>query len=354
MTYTKWWTITSQTSDNAEILLYGDIGDRWWSDNNSKDFADVLQSLKTVRNITIRVNSPGGEVTAAQAIYSLIKGHPAYVTMIVDGLAASAASLILMAGNRIIMPTNALLMIHNPMIYAVGDHKDMLHAADVLEKVKETMLNVYSEKTGKDRNALSELMDTETWMTATEALQEGFIDEVDTSTIVNLLPGNASNALVVNGITVDLKHYKNMPASILAAVNMRPTSRETEGRNVNADQIKADYPDAYNKIYNAGIAAERERMRAIDSIRATGHEAIINKAKYETLEEAGKVAIDILNAQAAKLTGTASDIAADITASNVNAIPMGDAPDQELTPEAAASKKLIQKAIDAANANMKG
>ena len=90
----QWWKITNQTNDNAELLLYGDIGDRWYHDNNSKDFADMLQSLKTVRNITIRVNSPGGEVTAAQAIYSLIKSHPAHVTMVIDGLAASAPALL--------------------------------------------------------------------------------------------------------------------------------------------------------------------------------------------------------------------------------------------------------------------
>jgi len=350
----QWWKITNQSSDNAELLLYGDIGDGWFYDNSSKDFANALQGLRTARSITVRVNSPGGEVTAAQAIYNLIKSHPAHVTMIIDGIAASAATLILMAGNRIIMPSNALMMIHNPMIVAVGDHNDMLHAAEILEKAKETMLNVYSERTGKDRTDLSKLLDDETWMTAAEALQEGFIDEVDTNTIVNFISSNGGNGLAVNGLAVDLSKYKKVPAAFNTAENMRVSdNRETEGKNVNANQIKTDHPDVYNQIYNAGIAAERERIKGIDTIRAAGYEAIKNKAKYETFDEAGTVAIDIINAQAAKLSGVSADINADIQASNVNDIPMGDAPELEPTAEAATAKKLVQKAVEAANANFK-
>lgn len=175
----QWWKITNQSNDNAELLLYGSIGDGWFSDNSSKDFANELQRLKGVQSITVRINSPGGEVMAAQAIYNLIKSHPANITVIIDGLAASAASLVAMAGDKIIMPSNALMMIHNPMLYAAGDRNDMLHAADVLEKVKNSLISVYSEKTGKDSVTLSKMMDAETWMSADEAFAEGFIDEID-------------------------------------------------------------------------------------------------------------------------------------------------------------------------------
>jgi ATP-dependent Clp endopeptidase proteolytic subunit ClpP len=351
----KWWTITNQSNESAELLLYGDIGDGWLYDNSSRDFANALQGLRAARNITIRINSPGGEVTAAQAIYSLIKSHPASVTVVIDGIAASAASLIVMAGDRIVMPSNALLMIHNPMIWAVGDHGDMIHAADTLEKVKDTMINVYSEKTGKDSGALSEMMDNETWMTAAEAYHEGFIDQVDAGAAVDIRASNDGDALIANGLVVDLKKYRNMPAAVVAAANERPMhGRGMEGKRVNVDQIKAEHPDVYTQIFNAGITAERERIKGIDNICATGYEAVKSKAKYETFEQAGKVAIDILNAQAARVAGAAHDIGADVMASNVNDIPMGDAPEQEPTAESAIAKKLIQKAVEAANANMKG
>jgi ATP-dependent Clp endopeptidase proteolytic subunit ClpP len=349
----QWWKITNQSGDSAELLLYGSIGDDWLYENTSRDFANAIQGLKAYRNITIRVNSPGGEVTAAQAIYSLIKSLPAYVTMVIDGLAASAASLIVMAGNKIIMPANALMMIHNPMIYAAGDQNDMLHAAEVLQKTKETMLTVYSEKTGKDSGVISQMMDVETWMTAAEALQNGFIDEIDADTPVNVF-AKGSEKLIFNGLSVDMKPFKNIPTAYVTAASTRPAhGRRMEESIMNAEQLKTEHPDIYNQVYIAGVTAERERIKGIDGIRTAGYEAIKSKAKYETFEQAGAVAVSILNAQAARMTGAVADIAADVQASNVNAIPMGDAPEVEPAAEAAVTKRLIQKAVDAANANIK-
>lgn len=162
--------------------------------------------------------------------------------------------------------------------------------------------------------------------------------------------------MVVNGLPVDFTRYKNIPVAIMAAANtIKPSNGgHKEEKIMNAEQLKTEQPDIYNQIYNVGVAAERERIKGIDSIRAAGYEAIKNKAKYETFDQAGNVAVDIINAQAARVTGVANNLASDIQVSNVNDIPMGDAPALEPGAEATAAKNLIQKAIDAANANIQG
>ncbi len=347
----QWFKITAQTADSAELLLYGTIGDGWFDDNSSISFANTLQGLKNVSNITLRINSPGGEVVAAQAIYNLIKSHSAYVTVIIDGLAASAASLVAMAGNRIIMPSNAILMIHNPSAYVIGDSAELTHAAEVLQKTKETMIAVYAQKTGKSTNELSKLMDSEKWFTAQEALDYGLIDEIDSTAIVNYISG-ANNTLTINGLSVEMQKYKNMP--IVAMTN--PTIPQKKGKFImTAEQLKSENPAIYNQIYNQGVTDERSRIKAIDSINVgAAYDSIKHKAKYETFQSSGEAAIAIINAQTASMKNTSAAIADDIKASGVNSIPMGEAPFDEQAPEQTTIKGLIQKAIAAANSNIQG
>ena len=175
------WKITAKSELDAEILLYDVIGDydENWGYQGAKNLINKVRALGDVKNITLRINSIGGDVFEAQAMYSYLKSHPANVTVRVDGLAASAASLVAMAGDKVIMPANALMMIHNPAGAAIGEAEELRDVADILDKVRDSIAAAYVNKTGMEREKVIAMMDDETWMSAEEAHELGFCDEVD-------------------------------------------------------------------------------------------------------------------------------------------------------------------------------
>lgn len=128
--------------------------------------------------ITLWINSPGGDCIAASQIYTMLMDYPDDVTVKIDGIAASAASVIAMAGTKVLMAPTALIMIHNPATITMGDHEDMKRAIEMLDEVKESIINAYEIKTGVSRIKLSHLMDAETWMNANKAIELGFADDV--------------------------------------------------------------------------------------------------------------------------------------------------------------------------------
>ncbi len=128
--------------------------------------------------ITLWINSPGGDCIAASQIYTMLMDYQDEVTVKIDGIAASAASVIAMAGTKVLMAPTALMMIHNPATITMGDHEDMKRAIEMLDEVKESIINAYEIKTGISRIKLSHLMDAETWMNANKAIELGFADEV--------------------------------------------------------------------------------------------------------------------------------------------------------------------------------
>lgn len=140
--------------------------------------------------ITVYINSPGGDCIAASQIYTMLMDYKGNVTVKIDGIAASAASVIAMAGTNVFMAPTAMIMIHNPATIAMGDHKDMKKAIDMLSEVKESIINAYELKTGQSRTTLSHLMDAETWMNANKAIElgfaNGFIDDRKKNETVNL------------------------------------------------------------------------------------------------------------------------------------------------------------------------
>ena len=128
-------------------------------------------------DVVIWINSPGGDCVAASQIYSMLMDYKGKVTVKIDGIAASAASVIAMAGTEVLMAPTALMMIHNPATVAFGDHEDMQKAIDMLAEVKESIINAYEIKTNMSRAKLSHLMDSETWMNANKAIELGNLDE---------------------------------------------------------------------------------------------------------------------------------------------------------------------------------
>ena len=160
------------------LELYGTIAEESWFDDDvtPKMFKEVLNAGEG--DITVWINSPGGDCVAASQIYSMLMDYKGNVTIKIDGIAASAASVIAMAGTKVLMAPTALMMIHNPATMAFGDHEDMQKAIEMLDEVKESIINAYELKTGQSRAKLSHLMDAETWMNANKAIELGFADDI--------------------------------------------------------------------------------------------------------------------------------------------------------------------------------
>lgn len=179
------WNFAKNEDNEEEIELKidGDIvmDDDFWSmlfgteNVTPKGFMGELNQYKG-KNINVWINSYGGDVYAASRIYTALKQHKGKVTVKVDGVAISAASVIAMAGDEILMSPTSIMMIHNPWGNFQGEAEDLRHGADVLDEVKQTIINAYQLKTNKSRAKISQMMDEETWMSAKKAVNEGFAD----------------------------------------------------------------------------------------------------------------------------------------------------------------------------------
>ena len=183
----KFWNWKNRTVTNEEtqeqiqertLFLNGTIAEESWFDDDVTPqlFKDELMSGSG--NITVWINSPGGDCVAAAQIYNMLMDYRGDVTVKIDGIAASAASVIAMAGTKVLMSPTALMMIHNPLTVAIGDSEEMQKAIDMLSEVKESIINAYEIKTGLSRAKLSPLMDAETWMNANKAVELGFADDL--------------------------------------------------------------------------------------------------------------------------------------------------------------------------------
>lgn len=173
-----WYSIKAKADKSAEVWIYEQIGEDWWGGGvTAKDFTKELKALD-VDSIDLHINSPGGAVFDGNAIYNALKSHRASITTYIDGLAASIASVIALAGDKVVMAENALFMIHDPWGMAMGTADDMRSTADVLDKVKGTITGVYASRTGRDEDDIAADMKAETWYSASEALAAGFVDEV--------------------------------------------------------------------------------------------------------------------------------------------------------------------------------
>ena len=176
----RFWEWKNQADEGSErvLELYGTIAETSWFDDDvtPQMFHDELFAGKGP--VTVWLNSPGGDCIAASQIYTMLMDYKDDVTVKIDGIAASAASVIAMAGTRVLMAPTALMMIHNPMTMAYGNQADMEKAIEMLDEVKESILNAYEIKTSLSRAKLSHLMDSETWMNANKAIELGFADDI--------------------------------------------------------------------------------------------------------------------------------------------------------------------------------
>ena len=175
----KFWNwIKNEDADSRTLYLDGEISDEtWYGDEVTPElFRKELEA--GAGDITVWINSPGGDVFAAAQIYNMLMEYKGRITVKVDALAASAASVIAMAGTTVQMSPVAMMMIHNPMTIAIGDSEEMKKAGAMLDEVKESIMNAYEIKTGLNRTKLSHLMNAESWFNARKAVELGFADEI--------------------------------------------------------------------------------------------------------------------------------------------------------------------------------
>jgi ATP-dependent Clp protease protease subunit len=165
-------------AEEAEVYIYEDIGEGWFGGVTAKQFAADLRALGDVKVINLHVNSYGGEVFDAVAIYRTLVEHPARVVTHIDGVAASSAATVSMAGDEIRISESGMLMIHNAWGVAIGEAKEMRQTADLLETLSGTIGDVYAQRSGQSKDQISAWMDATTWMTAAEAVERGFANSV--------------------------------------------------------------------------------------------------------------------------------------------------------------------------------
>lgn len=211
----KFWNWINQADENAPaervLELYGTIAEESWFDDDITPamFKDELFSGEGP--ITVWINSPGGDCIAASQIYTMLMDYKGDVTVKIDGVAASAASVVAMAGTKVLIAPTALMMIHNPATAAFGDHVDMEKAIAMLDEVKESIINAYELKTSLSRRQLSHMMDDTTWMNAQKAVELGFADGIltdekhSTDTEGYAFSASAVERALINKISVKAK-----------------------------------------------------------------------------------------------------------------------------------------------------
>lgn len=229
----KPWTITAKSSSEIEILLYEMIGQDFWTGEGTtaKSFAEDLKAAGDgIRKIHLRVNSPGGSVFDGLAIYNTLLGHGAKVTASVDGLAASIASVIVMAASEISMADNGMMMIHNPSTVVGGDSVAMRKMAETLDKVKTSMITAYRRHSKMSVEEIGALCDAETWMTAQETVDNGFAE------LVNTPEGDdASNDVAANFAPI-LAKFRKVPQQIAARFSGSTShTKRVDGENLTSN-----------------------------------------------------------------------------------------------------------------------
>lgn len=215
----RFWEVraATDTPKTGSLYLYGPIwGEALFDDEVAPGkMRKELEALGDIDTLKVFVDSPGGDPFAAAAIYNILRRHPARVHMYVDGLAASAASVVVMAGDKVTMYTNSLLMIHDAWTIVLGNKKELRKEADTLETIDEGIVASYKEKTGLSRRRIVEMMGAETWMGAKEAKELGFADEVEESQAV--AASIDGDFLVMNGKQIDLSLFQSRPAWLEAS-----------------------------------------------------------------------------------------------------------------------------------------
>lgn len=309
------WSFRNAAEDNAapELILYGDIAsETWWGDEvTPRQFTEELNALGSVPEIVVRINSGGGDVFAANAIYTRLKDNPAKIRVKIDGWAASAATIVAMAGDVIEIPGNGVFMVHDPAIGLLGyfTETDLAKASEELKVIKQSIVNGYALKTGKTAEEIAAIMAAETWYDGKQAVDAGFCDKIMFGEAETTVEDTAK--IIVNRVSLDISRFPNLPVSLLNRCatqnhtqndfsdNQTKSKRSEEKMDKiedikTVDSLKAAFPDLTKQIADAAAAAERQRIQDIEEVALPGFEAIVAEAKFTKPVAAGDVAKAII------------------------------------------------------------
>jgi ATP-dependent Clp protease, protease subunit len=343
-------------SDNAELLIFGPIGD--WEDMgdvSAKGFAKALAALPAaVKRLDIHINSPGGSLFEANAIYSRLADHRSTKNVYIDGIAASAATIIAMVGHKIFIRANATMMIHMPSGVVMGNADDMRQLASALDTVTESMLNVYEKRTGKARNDIRAMLSAETWMSPDQAVEHGFADEV--RGVVKAAASLGSNQYNFNGQVFDLSRFSHIPAFNATREDHMDTPPVNGGASGAADPTPPppttppptttpppptttppppSQPEA--RSYDDGIAAERARVTALQKLDRPETHAVVTAAIKD-----GKTASDIFEDVMAAMDKAKTRGARRDDAAALDHIPPADAAGEDVNDFGTLLKQKVQ------------
>ena len=302
----KFWQFRNQVeSGDAELLLYGDIaGEKsWYSDDvTPKQFAEDLAGLGAVSNITVRINSGGGDVFAAQAIGNLLEQHSATVTARIDGVCASAATIIACHCNKAIAANDSTYMVHPVRMYCgYANEADLQKYLEALATIKENIISLYAKKSGRTKDEVTAWMDAESWWTGPQAKENGFADEL-TDEEAGATYENRGGVLFVNSVSMGAKFDKApefVRNRVKRVVDNQPAGQPGKQQEVQdmdpkdsiktVDDLRKAYPTLVDQIEQAAATAaaeaatnaERARIKDLEEMALAGSEALLAEAKYE-------------------------------------------------------------------------
>ncbi len=297
---TKFYALEKSNDGTATIHLYDEVGA---FGAGSKEFLADLGKLDG-QHIHLRINSPGGSVVEGTAIYNALRRHKGGLTVHIDALAASMASVIAMAGAPVYIADNALLMIHNPWTVSAGDSDQLRKEADLLDKLKSTLVNAYTRKTGMDQEQIAEMMDSETWLDAVEAVALGFADAIEEGVAA------AATATPESLRARFDKFAKGMTEPVVTETPEQPEVVETPEASIVSESAPADQPavevvetpaaeEVVEEIPAEEVAEPQAKVSAADSILA----------KYNELSAKLDSALAEASAYKAKFDSVTQDLA---------------------------------------------
>lgn len=371
----KFWNMASLNNDEGEITLYGDVLSKqyydWWTGEpepglyiTPEGFMEDLALVKDKSKITVKLNSCGGDLYTGIAIHNALKALPGEVNVIIEGIAASAASVIACAGDTVTVYPGSLVMIHGVSIMSwewmnIQDMEQLMNSMDASERA---VAAIYNAKTGIDVETLRSMMKDETWMTGEEAVEKGFADVLsDAGNSAAMSLSADRKVLMVNGINHNVEGLRNFPGSIpiknatppaknkKQGVNKTAKAAENKGGNkkmaLTLEELRSEHPELVEQIENsareavqaqmaADVAAERARIADIDAIAASiPDQQMVHDAKYgETPCTAQELCFRVMKQSAASGQQFLANYAADGAASgaaDVNAAPNNGLPESQ-------------------------
>lgn len=363
--------VENERENSAEITMYGEIVTNrpktLWTDKKDdklyivlSEFLDDLEKVKERSKLTIRINSPGGELYAGLAIMNRLSEFKGDVITVVDGLAASAASIILQGGKTRKVHKSSMVMVHSASTFLFGyyNEAELNEAFKQLNAANRAAIEAYSQRTNIDKNEIQSILAETKWMTGEEAVNRGFADELIETGNVSMSISKDKTYMIVNGIKMFTERFKTLPTGLKVEDEMVISGREpvvadmmnkNEGGNkkVTVEELKAQHPELIAEIeqmavtaakadgedtqkndVESAVKAERQRISEIDKIaKVVGNEELLNKAKFETPMTAAELAFEVMKQQAKVGEKFMKDSTKDLKDSGVEgveALPSGD------------------------------